>query len=307
MTVRAPMSSVSAASTPSRALVAALSGMLALGSSLGIGRFVYTPILPAMAAALGMSAGEAGLIASANFAGYLAGGIVAMAPRLPGGRRAWFVGGLSVGAATTTAMGLVEGLPAFLLLRFLGGASSAFVLVLGTGSVLDALARSGRSSLRWIHYAGVGLGIATSAVAVSALEAMGASWRALWLAAGLTAAAMLVAPALILRWREARAAGPALSVRPGAGVLPLAVCHGLFGFGYVVTATFLVAMARQSASARAIEPLLWVTVGLSAFPSLLVWDRIARGRETKRRKPHERRPEQSRGDQQAGRRLPASA
>src|SRR3954454_6859569 len=107
-----PARSVNATSIPAAA------GMLALASSLGIGRFVYTPILPSMASALGLSASGAGLIASANFAGYLAGAIVAALPRLPGGRRAWFVGGLLVGAATTTAMGLITGLPGFLALRF---------------------------------------------------------------------------------------------------------------------------------------------------------------------------------------------
>src|SRR3954453_14876608 len=108
-----PMQAV-AVSPPDRALVAALAGMLALASSLGIGRFVYTPILPSMASALGLSAGGAGRIASANFAGSRAGGVLAAVPPLPGGRRAWFVGGLLVGAVTTVGMAAASGLPAFL-------------------------------------------------------------------------------------------------------------------------------------------------------------------------------------------------
>ena len=79
-------------------------------------------------------------------------------------------------------MGLVSGLPAFLLLRFLGGAASAFVLVLGSALVLDHLARVGRGELAAVHFAGVGLGIAASAVLVAALQATGADWRWLWLA-----------------------------------------------------------------------------------------------------------------------------
>ena len=72
---------------PADSICTALGGLIALAAALGIGRFVYTPILPPMIEALHLSKSEAGLIASVNFVGYLLGALLAAMPGLVGSRR----------------------------------------------------------------------------------------------------------------------------------------------------------------------------------------------------------------------------
>ena len=260
-----------------RAISAALGGLIAIAAAIGVGRFVYTPILPPMMEALRLSKSEAGLIASANFLGYLLGALAAALPTLPGSRRGWLFGSLAISALTTAAMGLTESLPAFLVLRFAGGAASAFVLIIASTVVLEYLADAGRSSLSALHFAGVGIGIAMSAALVAGMSQAGQTWKALWLASGLLSLAAMIAATMLLPSREPPER--AVDALPGATIDPslprLVAAYGLFGFGYIITATFLVAIVRSTRSIAALEPVIWIVFGLAAAPSVALWTAVA--------------------------------
>ncbi len=250
----------------------ALGGMLAMAAGLGIGRFVYTPILPPMVEALGLSNSQAGLIASANFVGYLLGALLA-AVRLPGSRRAWLTGALAANATGLAAMALTTSLPAFLLLRLGGGIASAITLIFASALVLDRLAAAGQGRLGAIHFAGVGVGIALSAALVAMLH----DWRTMWLAS--SALALAAGAAVLLLVPPDRPGSQIRTIGPRAplprGFLPLALAYGLFGFGYIITATFIVAMVRGNPEIAGLEPYIWVMFGISAAPSVALWTALA--------------------------------
>jgi predicted MFS family arabinose efflux permease len=262
----------------------ALGGSLAMAAALGIGRFVYTPILPSMLDALGWSKADAGLVASANFLGYLTGALVAGWPVFASDARRWLLIALAGSAATTAGMALPWDIYAFMAVRFAGGAASAFVIVCASTVVFDRLAVACRGGLLAIHFAGVGGGIVVSAAAVAASAAGGAEWQALWAVSGLLAALAGFFAALLLR-----PATDEVMRRPCAGIsraapvpVKMIVAYGLFGFGYVVTATFLVTIVRQSLGIRPLEPWIWMLFGLAAIPSVPLWqylgDRIGLAR-----------------------------
>lgn len=256
----------------------ALGGCLALAAAMGIGRFVYTPILPFMVESLGLTQAEAGVIASANFLGYLLGALAAAKASLPGGRRRWFLISLGISAATTAAMAFEASVPLFLFLRFASGVASAFVLVFASALVLDRLAAAGRPGLSALHFAGVGIGIAGSALLVAGLAAGGVGWRGLWLASGALALLALLA---VLRLVPAEqepppAPRPAGRARPNPRLVALILAYGLFGFGYVITATFISTLVRLTPALQWLEPYVWLTVGLAGIPSVAVWGGIAR-------------------------------
>ncbi|MCC6610698.1 MAG: YbfB/YjiJ family MFS transporter [Burkholderiales bacterium] len=275
--------SAASAAKPPSAASAALAGAAMMAAAMGIGRFAYTPLLPSLQETLGWSVSQAGDAASANFLGYMLGAFVAAELAHRPARRLWLAAGMIASALSTAAGAVVVAFAAWLGIRFLSGVASAFCLVLGTAAVVEHIALRGRAELAALHFGGVGLGIVGSVVVIELARVAGASMFAQWGALGV-AATLLLAGA----WRalgrlplRLRAAAPGGALERHAAydartLRRLILAYGLFGFGYVVTATFIVAIARQLEHAAVVEPVTWIAVGLFAAPSVLVWQGIAR-------------------------------
>jgi MFS family permease len=251
-----------------------LAGALAMAGAMGFGRFVYTPILPGMMDGAPLSAADAGLIAGANFAGYLLGAILAAYSWAAGRERGVALAGLSATAILLLAMAVTDSVPVFLVIRFLAGLASAFAMIFTSSIVLAHASRA--EAVQILHFGGVGLGIALSSALVlvinSTLSDGSHGWRWEWAASAATVAVLF---AIVLRFLphpgSVRAAGPEPALFWRRPLILMTISYGLFGFGYVITATFLVTMARTAAAGPMIEFLAWFVAGIAAAVSLIVW------------------------------------
>jgi MFS family permease len=257
---------------PSPRAVAA-AGLAALAVAMGVGRFAFTPILPMMQADAGLSLAQGGWLASANYAGYLLGALTAAA--LPLSSAAAMRAGLIAIGATTAAMGLDAGFAGWLALRAVSGVASAWVLIHVSAWSLERLAAAG-PTLNGVVYAGVGAGSALAGALCLVLMQRGAPSAAAWLILG---AVSLVAAAAI--WPLLRASGPArrekrATLQWSAAAVRLVACYGVFGFGYIIPATFLPAMARQSLADAALFGWAWPIFGAAACVSTLAAAPLAR-------------------------------
>lgn len=242
---------------------------------MGVGRFAYTPLLPLMLDGAGLSHAMAGVVASSNLVGYLIGAFAASAAAF----RAKRLGGVWLAIAVvivTTAVMAVPSQTVWLLARLGTGIASGFAFVLGSSIVLDRAARERHPDWIAIFYSGVGAGIILSAVAVPPLGAAG-GWRAGWLglAAISTALAVVTLPWLTdeAQHVESRATRSEGSVNPNLFIW-LVLAYTGNGFGYIIPATFMVAMIAATPSVARFAALSWVLVGIVAIPSTVVWNRL---------------------------------
>lgn len=258
--------------------MAAVAGAVAMAVAMGLGRFFYTPVLPGMMAGLGFGPAEAGSIASANYVGYLVGAVLAAYGWAEGIERRVALAGLVSTVVLLLAMSVTGSFLVFVAIRFAAGVASAFAMIFTSSIVLSHAFASGRGGLQGVHFGGVGMGIAVSSAMFAAVTLAGGDWRANWLAAAILGAAGL-AFAVAKLPREVMRAGQVRREPPVAWTWALAMfvlSYGIFGFGYVVTATFLVAIVREAGGSALFEAGAWFVTGLSGAVSVGLWAPVAR-------------------------------
>ncbi len=255
-------------------------GIFSIVLALGIARFAYTPLLPLMQQQAGLGVAEAGWLAAINYVGYLCGALIASLISDMALKDRLYRIGMVLAVLTTAMMGLSTDFSLWALSRFVAGLSSAASLLLGSGLILNWLIRHHHRSELGLHFSGIGLGIAIAAAAVY-LMGHELDWREQWFALTLLGA-LLAVPAL--RWlpppdaSQVTSTGQKMEDRPPGNLFLRLFMLAYFcaGIGYVVSATFIVAIVDHMPGLQGKGTLVFLVIGLAAAPSCIAWDLIAR-------------------------------
>lgn len=261
--------------SPFSPLLLALLGAYTLIVSHGIGRFLYTANLPTMLTQTELTTVVSGYVASANYAGYLAGAILAMLVSVLSVQV-----GMVLSIITAFVMA-VESLALWYVARFLAGVASALVLVNGSTLILSQFPARTRTVYTALYFAGVGFGVVVSSAVVYAISQTTTGYADMWLLGG-----SISLPTLWIAWqfRQLSLSKQApqahhLHAHAQRDRQLIIASYALGGFGYITAATFLPVIVVESlgtgVSEQPVDLIIWAVVGLAAMLSNPVWGRLA--------------------------------
>ena len=256
---------------------------LSIGTAVsnGFARFAYGLILPAMRTDLQWTFTEAGWINTANAIGYLVGALAALALIRRWGAAVLFVTGMVMIAVALLASGMTADFRALSFWRLVAGIGGAPVFV-AAGALASGLfqhdPRRNALAIAFCLAGGGGMGMLLAGVAIPWLLEVwgGSSWPLTWLALGATSA--LLTP---LCWLAIRAM-PETGAVPGglsgrlalAPVLPALAGYFMFGLGYIIYMTFLVAWMRETGADAGLIAGTWAILSAMVIASPFIWQRV---------------------------------
>ncbi len=245
----------------------------------GFGRFAYALLLPVMRDDLAWDYALSGWLNTANSLGYGVGALAGLFLLSRFRPAALFVAGLAITVITLLLCGVTRDLSLMMFWRFACGVGSAWVFACGGALVAAHYGNSPAQSAAAIaiYYAGGGLGIALSGVLLyPVLGTVGGqhwSWAAGWVVLGVAALVLSIAPsrlALQIGGQTSTVAAERLNWR---NYTPIGVAYFLFGVGYIVYITFVIAWLKEMRMGFDVSVGVWLVLGFAAMASGYVWRR----------------------------------
>jgi predicted MFS family arabinose efflux permease len=253
---------------------ATLSGFSANLVGIGLARFVYTPLLPAIVGAHWFAPSTAAYLGAANLAGYLAGAVLAqpLAARVPAAPALNAM--MMLASIGFIACAYPLSFPWFFAWRVVSGAAGGVLMVLAATTVLSHVMPSRRGLASGLMFMGVGAGIAASGTLVPLLLRQGLAET--WLGLGIVSLIMT-----LIAWRGwPREPRPRAQERHGTykapGLRALYAEYGLNAVGLVPHMIFLVDfVARGLGQGLQAGAAYWVLFGLGALAGPILSGHLA--------------------------------
>ncbi len=264
-------------------------GTLAVFGALGLARFGYSALVPAMQADLKLDNTQVGLLATANLIGYLLVSAIGGALASRHGPRRVIAIGLAVAGAGMVLTGLATAFPSVLLWRTLTGMGSgaANVSVMGMLGAWFTARQRGTSAGLVVSGSSVGL-IVVGLLVPRVLAAYGAhAWSLCWLLFGAITLLLAVGAGVFLRDRpDSPAAAQTPGVPPGPpewsrvyrsrAVWHLGAVYVAFGLSYIIYLTFFVkGLISEGGYSQQAASTLYMAMGWVSLVCGLVWGALS--------------------------------
>jgi predicted MFS family arabinose efflux permease len=255
-----------------------LAGILALVVGVGVARFAFTSLLPAMLENH-LSIAFAGMLASVNYVGYLSGSIFSIFIKDIHAKVRFFRFGLVLCIVTSLLLAFTENQVTWLIARLLAGFGAAMALVVGSAIVMSKLQNTNKTKAMGIHFSGLGFSILVSDIIMRAVFNFSTYWQHAWLALAMVGTLFACYSAYILTF-EKQNADQVIKHKFDKSlfsplVIILALAYFTEGVGMVVQATFLPDIVNSLPGLAGYGGYAWLAVGLAGIPSCIIWMRLA--------------------------------
>lgn len=255
-----------------------LAGIISLFIGVGVARFSFTSLLPSMLSTDALSLTFAGVLASMNYAGYLAGSIFAIFIKDINTKIKYFRLGVILCVLSTVVMGITTNEVFWLLGRVIAGFGSAMLLVVGAAIVMTKLNFEDKTKAMGIYFSGIGIALVSSDI-ISRYVLSFSSWENSWIVLTFCALFLAFYPLYILSFdkeiSQKNEKHPFNKALFSPFVLVLIVAYFTEGVGFVIQGTFLPTILKSIEGLETVASLSWLLVGLAGIPSSLIWMRLA--------------------------------
>jgi predicted MFS family arabinose efflux permease len=255
-----------------------LAGILALVVGVGVARFAFTSLLPAMLENH-LSIAFAGVLASINYVGYLSGAIFSIFIKGIHEKVKFFRLGLVLCVSTSLILAFTQNDTLWLLSRLFAGFGAAMALVVGSAIVMSKLQNTNKTKAMGIHFSGLGFSILIADLIMQSVFIYSDNWQHAWLTLAIAGTVFGCYSAYILSF-DKQTSDKVIQHKFDKSlfnplVIVLALAYFTEGVGMVVQATFLPDIVNSLEGLSGYGGYAWLAVGLAGIPSCIIWMRLA--------------------------------